>query len=241
MDQDETWHAGRRRAWPHCVRREPCSCPLKGHSPQFSAHICCGQMAGWIKMPLGMEVGLGAGDFVLDGDPTPPLQKGAEPPPPIFGPCLFNCGQMAGWVKMALGMEVGLCLCHIVLDWDPSPLPLRGTAPIFGLYLLWPNGWMDQDVTWYGDRPRPRRLCVRWLPSSRLPKKGRSPQFLAHVYCSQTAGWIKMTLGLEVGLGPGDVVLDGDPTYPKKGAQLPPIFGPCLLWPNGCMYQGTTW
>jgi len=28
-------------------------------SPQFSAHVYCGQMAGWIKMPLGMEVGLG--------------------------------------------------------------------------------------------------------------------------------------------------------------------------------------
>jgi len=45
--------------------------PLKGH-PQFSAHICCGQMAAWIKMSLGMEVGLGPGDFVLDGDPAPP-------------------------------------------------------------------------------------------------------------------------------------------------------------------------
>jgi len=37
----------------------------KGARPQFSAHICCGQMASWIKMPLGMEVGLGPGDFVL--------------------------------------------------------------------------------------------------------------------------------------------------------------------------------
>ena len=38
---------------------------LKGHSPrpQFSAHICCGQMAAWIKMPLGMEVGLGPDDL----------------------------------------------------------------------------------------------------------------------------------------------------------------------------------
>ena len=33
-------------------------------------------MAAWIKMPLGMEVGLGPGDFVLDGDPAPPPQKG---------------------------------------------------------------------------------------------------------------------------------------------------------------------
>jgi len=36
--------------------------------PQFSAHICCGQMAAWIKISLGMELGLGPVDFVLDGD-----------------------------------------------------------------------------------------------------------------------------------------------------------------------------
>jgi len=30
-------------------------------------------MAAWIKMPLGMEVGLSPGDFVSDGDPTLPL------------------------------------------------------------------------------------------------------------------------------------------------------------------------
>ena len=31
-------------------------------------------MAGWIKMPLGMiELGLGPGDFVLDGDQARPL------------------------------------------------------------------------------------------------------------------------------------------------------------------------
>jgi len=59
---------------------DPAHPPLKGHSPpQFSAHICCGQMAAWIKMSLGMEVGLGPGDFVLDGDPAPPPKKGAEP------------------------------------------------------------------------------------------------------------------------------------------------------------------
>ena len=32
--------------------------PNKGTALQFSAHVRCGQMAGWIKMPLGMEVGL---------------------------------------------------------------------------------------------------------------------------------------------------------------------------------------
>ena len=40
------------------------------------------------------------------------------------------------------------------------------------------------------------------------------------VYCGQTFGWIKMKLGTQVGLGPGHVVLDGDPApLPKKGAE----------------------
>jgi len=43
-------------------------------------------MAGWIKMPLGIEVGLGPGNFVVDGDPALPSLKGHSPPPPIFGP-----------------------------------------------------------------------------------------------------------------------------------------------------------
>jgi len=29
------------------------------------------------------------------------------------------------------------------------------------------------------------------------------------VYCGQTVGWIKMKLGMQVGLGPGHIVLDG--------------------------------
>ena len=42
-----------------------------------------------------------------------------------------------------------------------------------------------------------------------LPRKGTEPQFSAHVYCGQTATWIKMPLGMAVGLGPGHIVLDG--------------------------------
>jgi len=36
-------------------------------------------MAGCMKIPLGMDVGLSPGDFVLDGDPSPP-QKGSKAP-----------------------------------------------------------------------------------------------------------------------------------------------------------------
>jgi len=64
---------------------------------------------------------------------------------------------------MALDMEVGLGPGHIVLDGNPAPLPKKGAEPpIFGAYLLWLNGWMDQDAAWHGGRPRPRRHCVRW-------------------------------------------------------------------------------
>jgi len=78
-DQDETWHAGRPRPWTHCVRRGPRSPSPKGHSPQYAAYICCGQMVRWIKMPLGRMVVLDPSDIVLDGDPTPPPQKGTAP------------------------------------------------------------------------------------------------------------------------------------------------------------------
>ena len=45
-------------------------------------------MAGWIKMPLDMEEGLGPGDVVLDGDAAPPPQpqKGGGAPLPNFRP-----------------------------------------------------------------------------------------------------------------------------------------------------------
>jgi len=133
-------------------------------------------------MKLGMEVGFGTGHIVLDGDPAAPPLKGHS----LQFLAHVCCGQVAGWIKMPLGREVGLGPGHIVLDWGPSP-----------------------------------------------PKEAQPPsQFSAHVCCCQTAGWIKMPLGTKVGHGPGHIVLGGDPAPPPKWAQ-PPIFGPCLLWPNG--------
>ena len=39
-------------------------------------------------MPLGKEVGLGSGDIVLDGDPTPTLHAKGHSSLPLFGPLL---------------------------------------------------------------------------------------------------------------------------------------------------------
>jgi len=119
MDQDATWQAGRPRPWPHCVRWERSS-----PSPQFSAHISCGQTAGWIKMALGIEVGLAPGYIVLDWDPTPYSKKGAEPPPQFLAH--FYCGQTDGCIKMPLGMEIGLCPGDFVLDGEPVPPEFSG-------------------------------------------------------------------------------------------------------------------
>jgi len=57
-------------------------------------------------MPLGMEVGLYPGDFVLHGDRAPFLQNGVEPLSQFSAH--FYIGQTAGCIKMLLGMEVGL-------------------------------------------------------------------------------------------------------------------------------------
>jgi len=83
-------YEGRPRTSPYCVRWDSAPTappPKKGAQPQFSAHICCGQTAGWVKIPLGTKVGLGPGRTVLGRDPAPP--KGAQLP--IFG--RVYCGQ----------------------------------------------------------------------------------------------------------------------------------------------------
>ena len=137
--------------------------PQKGaqQPPRFSAHVYCGQTTGWIRMPLGMEVGLGPGH-----------KRGTAP---NFRPMSVVAKRLEpGWIKMPLGTEVSLGAGDILLDGDAAP------------------------------------------------QKGySSPQFLAHVYCGQTAEWIKMPLRTEVSLGPGHIVLDVDPAPKNNGGTAP--------------------
>jgi len=157
-------------------------------------------------------------------------------------------------------MQVGLVPGHTVLDANTAPSAKGAQPTIFGPYMLQPNGWMDQDVTWYRGRPRPRRLCVGWVPSSPPHKGRRSPQLSAYV---------------QVGLCPSSPILlrKGDSFRPMSivakrlhgstrnlarswpqpwphcvrwGPSSPapkealPIFDPCLFWPNRWMDQGGT-
>ena len=162
-DQGATWHGGRPGRRPHCVRWRPSSLP-KEHSSQFSAHVCC----GWMNQ-----------DAIWQGDKSRPRRYCVkwDPAPPGKGTAALTfrsiyCGQMAGWIKVPLGTELGLPHC---VRWGPS-FPKKGTQPpIFGSCLLWPNGWMDHDATWYGGKPLPTRRCVKWGPSSTHGKGHSSP------------------------------------------------------------------
>jgi len=147
MDQDATWYGGRPPRL--CVRWGPISPYPKGAQPPIFGQ-CPLWPNGWrrrgTKMPLSMEVGLGPGDFVFDGDPAPP-EKGHTHPTQFLAH--VNCGQTTGWIMNFTSV---------------------------------PSGIMIHDATWYRGKPRPRPHCIRWGPSSR--KRGiAAPLFSAHVYC----------------------------------------------------------
>jgi len=73
--------------------------------------------------------------------------------------------------------------------------------------------------------------------SAPSPKRAHTLIFGPCLYCGQTAGRIKMPLGTEIDLRPGDIVLDANAVSPPPQKRGPPILSPCLLWSNGWMHQ----
>ena len=135
-------------------------------------------------MPLGMEVGLGLGDFVLDVDAALPPQKGGEAP--YFRPCLLWPN---GWIDQDGTWHGGgpRSRPHCA-RWGASiPPPKRGQSPpIFGPFLLWQKGrkmvvvlsfYCGKRLDASGYHLVRRRHCVRWGPSSSLPKVVRPVNF----------------------------------------------------------------
>ena len=97
--------------------------------------------------------------------------------------------------------------------------------PNFRSTSLWPNGCIDQDATWYGDRPRPTRHCVRCGPSYPQKKRHLHPtQFLANIYCGQMAGWMKTQLGTAVRPRPRTHCTRRGLSSRKIGTAAPPLF-----------------
>jgi len=69
-------------------------------------------------------------------------------------------------------------------------------------------GLCPGDVVLDGDQLHPERCKA---------------QFSAHVYCGQTARWMKMPLSTEVAISPGHIVLDGEPAPYEKGTVASPL------------------
>jgi len=109
------------------------------------------------------------------------------------------------------------------------------------------NGWTDKDESWHACRPRTRSHCVRWGPS--FPQMAQPPNFRPmSIVAKRLDGSTQLSstsiygrrcktpqcpqdedaIGTEVSLGPGDVVLDGDPAPPKRGT-APTIFRPMSI------------
>ena len=117
-------------------------------------------------------------------------------------------------------------------------LGVLSACPVCDVRVLWPNGCMDQDETWRASRPRPWSHCVRWGPSS-LPERGTAASSFwpMSIVAKRLDGW-KRHLVRWPRPRP-HCVRWGPAPFPPKG-HSPPIFGPYLLRPNGCMDQDAT-
>jgi len=89
------------------------------------------------------------------------------------------------------------------------------------------NGWMDQGGTWHGGGPRSSRHCVRWGASSARKKGTAPPNFQPMSIMIEDATWYQSRPQPRPHCIRRGV--DSAPP-PAKGAQHPPLLGPCLLW-----------
>jgi len=174
-----------------------------------------------------MQVGLGPGHIVLDGDPAFLPQRGTAPAP-VFSPCI---SWPNGWMDQDGTWHGGgpRSRPHCARWGNPSPLPQKGAEPpIFGPFLMWPNGWMDQDGTWYGGRPRPRRLCSM---GTQLPRNKAQPQPIFGPCLLWSNGWMdEDTTWYGSRPRPRPHCVTGTQLSHKRGrATRPPLFGPCSI------------
>jgi len=218
----------------------------------FVTLVYCGQTVGQIKMKIGTRVDLDHGHIatVLDGDPAVPPQSGTAP---IFSPYLLS---QNGWTDQDATWYGGRPRLsrlrpHCASLGPSSPAQKGGIAPIFrpmstvtkkgaqpppifGPWLSWPNGSMDQDVTWYRGRPRPGHIVLDGDPPP--PQKGGHSPRIFGTCLLWPKGWMDQdATWLEGRPRPRPHCVTWGPSSPPKGAQ-PPIFGRCLLWPNDRPY-----
>jgi len=122
---------------------------------------------------------------------------------------------------------------------NQPPPQKRGQHPQFSVHVLWPNGWTDQDATWFRGSLGSGDIVLDVNPAS-LPQKGRGsnppPQKKKIVGLCIVA---KRLDGSRCHLAGGSplpwshCVRRGPSSHSPKTTSFPRIFGPCLLCPNG--------
>jgi len=126
-------------------------------------------------MPLGMELGVCPGAFVLDGDTAPLPKRGGAPK---FSAHVY-CAQTAERITMPLGMEVGLSPGDFVFDGDIAPPTKKAEEPT---PQFWPMSIVVKRLEgsrWHLARRwalvhRPGHIVLDGEPAP-SPKKGTEP------------------------------------------------------------------
>jgi len=192
-DQDETWHAGKPRPSPHCVRWVPSSPSPKGAQPpifgpyKLRPNGCMDQDVTWYGARPGPRW------LCVRWGPRSPSQKGDEAPK--FSAHVY-CAQTAGWMNLIHSMEVGLSPRRLCVRWGPSTPPQKGAEPppqfSAHFYCGQTAGWMKMPLIGTEVDLGSGHIVLNGFPA---PAKGaQSPQFWAHVCCGQAAGWINIPL-----------------------------------------------
>ena len=130
-----------------------------------------------------------------------------RPPPPVN---LFSCLFLINSLRSPLKTSYLPCFCHVI--WSHK-------SCIYTTMLWW-------SVI---GRPFVKlfALCYRTVVSACLS--------VMLVYYGQTIAWIKMSLWYGGRPRPSPHCVRWGPSSlaPRKGHISPPLFGTCLLWPNG--------
>ena len=135
-------------------------------------------------------------------------------------------------------------LCYRTFVCLSSVLSVCLACPLCDVGVLWPNGSMDQDKTCQGGGgPRPWPYRIRWLSSSPCRKGAQlSPIFGPYLlWPNGWAGWIKMSLGRDIGLGSSDIALNGDPDPPLQKGNRGPNFRPMSIVAKRLDGSNATW
>jgi len=130
---------------------------------------------------------------------------------------------------------LSVCCLSVCVSLCMSACPVCPVWSVCDVDVLWPNGWMNQDETWHGSRPRrlgPGHIVLDGDPAPSPEEHSPSPNFRPmSVFAKRLAGSRCHLLWRYISAHRPQChnVLCGNPApLPQKGAQ-PPNFRPMSI------------